>query len=283
METRTARVAASVLEPVHRISYFSPETEQYLTAVGLRPGRMVYFAGRAAPMGAVGAGVVAATFYNFNPEKIAHNIPRAWTLATPSDVLAARLAAVDAAMTRLLGEEGCNSEEVFELSELARTAAEACSPEGRPLFAAHADLEWPEKPHLALWHAATLLREFRGDGHIAALVQAGLPGLAALQLHVATGRGFNREFAQASRAWSDDQWEASAASLASRGLIDEDQKITEAGLKLRSEMEAATDRAAIVPWKVLGEQDTARLIEVGTVIKDRLDAAGANPTGVFAK
>jgi hypothetical protein len=283
METRIARVAASVLEPVHIVCYFQPEVEQYLTAIGLRPGRMVYFAGRAAPMGAVGAGVVAATFYNFNPEKIARNIPRAWTLATPADVLAARLAAVDAAMVRLLGEEGCHSQEILELSELARTAAEACTPEGRPLFAAYADLEWPEKPHLVLWHAATLLREFRGDGHIAALVQAGLPGLAALQLHIATGRSFNREFAQASRGWSDDQWTASAGALASRGLIDGDEKITEAGLKLRSEMEAATDRAAIVPWKVLGEQDTARLIEVGTVVRDRLAAAGANPSGVFAK
>ncbi|GAA1692752.1 SCO6745 family protein [Fodinicola feengrottensis] len=283
METRIARIAATVLEPIHITCYFSPETAEHLTAIGLRPGRMVYYAGRAAPMGAVGPGVVTATFYNFSPGPIAKNIPRAWTLASPADVVAARLAAVDAALVRLLGEAGCESPEVVELNELAREATAACTPEGRPLYAAYADLEWPEKPYLAVWHAASLLREYRGGGHIAALVQAGIPGLDALLLHIATGRSFTREFAQPSRGWTDQEWDTAAKGLVERGLIDAENTITEAGLKLRSELEAATDRAAMAPWEALGEAKTNRLIELGGQIRDQLATAGAGPKGVFVR
>jgi hypothetical protein len=283
METRIARVAASVMEPAHNLCYFSQEVDQQLTAIGIRPGRMIYLAGRAAPMGAVGAGVVTATFYNFAPGPIARSIPRAWTLASPAAVIAARLTAVDAAWKRFIGEDGCKSAEVAELGELAREATKACTPEGRPLYAAYADLEWPQEPHLVLWHAASLLREFRGDGHIAALVQEGLPGLHALQLHLSTGRAFIREFAQSSRGWTDQEWEAGAAELVERGLIDGESKVTEAGLKLRSEMEAATDRAAMAPWEALGEEKVQRLVELGTQLRERLVAAGAGPQGVLKR
>ena len=93
-------------EPLHAMVYFAPETEAHLTAVGLRPGRMCYFAARSAAMGAVSAGVTAATFYNFNPALVARHLPRAWDLATPAAVVAARYAAADEVMARLLGAFG---------------------------------------------------------------------------------------------------------------------------------------------------------------------------------
>ena len=141
-------------------------------------------------MGPVGAGVVTATFYNFSPSLVAHMIPRAWTLASPEQVLAARLDAARASLTRLLGDDGASSAEVAELAGLLREACSVLTPEGRPLYAGHADLPWPEEPLLQVWHGATLLREHRGDGHIAALLHAGLTGLEALITHTATGRGF---------------------------------------------------------------------------------------------
>ena len=98
------------------------------------------------------------------------------------------------------------SPEVAEAAELTRTAAAACDPAGRPLYAAHADLEWPVEPHLALWFGLTLLREFRGDGHIAATLSAGLTGLEALVTHTATGTGFTEPAAKATRGWSEEQW-----------------------------------------------------------------------------
>src|SRR5690242_19653160 len=97
-----ARAHRSV-EPLHNHVYFAPETDERLTAIGLRPGRMCYFAGRSAPMGAVGPGVVTATFYNFSPALVGRDIPRAWTLATPEQVVEARFAAARESFTRLLG------------------------------------------------------------------------------------------------------------------------------------------------------------------------------------
>jgi len=45
-----------------------------------------------------------------------------------------------------------------------------------------------------------LLREYRGDGHIAALVAHGLSGIEALITHIATGTGFNPEVGRLLRA-----------------------------------------------------------------------------------
>src|SRR5688500_14983556 len=188
--------AHRAVEPLHSHMYFAPEHDENLGALGLKPGRMSYFAGRAAPMGAVGAGVVTATFYNFSPSLVAHMIPRAWTLASPEQVLPARLDAARGSLTRLLGAEVADSAEVAELAGLLRDACAVLTPEGRPLYAAHADLPWPEEPLLALWHGATLLREYRGDGHIAVLLHAGLTGLEALITHTATGRGFTEPAAR---------------------------------------------------------------------------------------
>src|SRR4051812_10209751 len=124
--------AHRAIEPLHAHLYFAPEHDERFSALGLKPGRMSYFAGRAAPMGAVGAGVVTATFYNFSPSLVAHMIPRAWTLASPDQVLAARLDAARASLTRLLGDEVANSAEVAELADLLRQACEVLTTEGRP-------------------------------------------------------------------------------------------------------------------------------------------------------
>src|SRR5437763_2964814 len=189
LEPGTAGRAHRAVEPLHSHLYFAPEHDERFAALGLRPGRMSYFAGRAAPMGAVGAGVVTATFYNFSPSLVAHMIPRAWTLAAPEQVVTARLDAARASLTRLLGEEAAGSPEVAELAGLLREACTVLTPEGRPLYAGHADLPWPDEPLLQVWHAASLLREYRGDGHLTALLRADLSGLEALLSHTANGRG----------------------------------------------------------------------------------------------
>lgn len=189
-DPRASRRCQNTLNPLHSSAYFSPEFAAELSRLGLEPGSMTYFAGRAAPLGAVGAGTVTATFYNFNHDLVARHIPRAWTIATPEAVIDARLRAVDTALTRLLGADTVASPEMAEAAALALRATEACDRAARPLYAANADLPVPTVPHLALWHAATLLREHRGDGHLAALVAAELDGLEAIVSHTATGKGF---------------------------------------------------------------------------------------------
>ncbi|HKS43772.1 MAG TPA: hypothetical protein VJT49_01420 [Amycolatopsis sp.] len=270
------------LEPLHAVIYFAPEAEQRYTSAGLRPGRMGYFASRSAPMGAVGPGVVGATFYNFSPELIARHIPRAWTLAGPEKVVAARFGAADAALRRLLGD-AVSAPEVAEAATLAREATEGCTIEGRPLYAGHAELDWPSEPHLVLWHAITLLREFRGDGHVAVLAANGLGGLPALVTHVATGKGFLPAMAKASRGWSDQQWADATAELTAAGLLDDRETLTEAGAGLRRRIEEQTNAADTGPWLALGADKAARLAELGRSLSRTVVAAGAFPPNVFAK
>jgi hypothetical protein len=272
-----AKKFKGTFDTLHSLIYFAPEAEQHLTAVGLRPGRMSYFASRSAAMGPVGPGVVSATFYNFNPEVVERHIPRAWTLATPEVVLEARIAAVDAAYRRLLGDEVLRSGEVAEAAELAREAANSCRPEGRPLYAGHASLDWPEQPHLVLWHALTLLREHRGDAHVAALLLNGLDGLAAIVTHVATGSGFTPATAKSTRGWTDEQWDSAVARLTECGVIGSDGALTTAGDELRERVEAATNVASEEPWAHLGEEKAARLAELCRPLSRAVVKAGAFP------
>jgi hypothetical protein len=281
MDPSVARRCNRVLEPLHSALYFAPEQDDYLSAVGLRKGRMPYFAGRAAPMGQVGPSVVTATFYNFNPELIAKYIPRAWTLASTAEIIDARFAAVDAMYRRLLGTEVIESAELAELAGLARQATERARPEGRPLYAGHAAIAWPTQPHLVLWHAITLLREYRGDGHIAALVDAELDGLSALITHTMTGVGFTAQAAQLTRGWSEQQWAEGVAALRAHGLVDDTDGLTERGTTLRQRVEDATDRLSLPAWTGLGEDKADRLTDLGRKFRAAILAAGAFPAAVF--
>jgi hypothetical protein len=282
MDPHVAGRTARSLETLHALGYFAPEVEAEVSALGVRPGRATYFASRSAAMGRVGPGTVTATFLVFNPTLVAKVLPPAWEAASPAEIVAARLRGIDAAYRRLLGDEVATSADVAEAAELTRTAAAACDPAGRPLYAGHADLDWPIEPHLALWFGLTLLREFRGDGHIATTLAAGLTGLEALVTHTATGTGFTEPAAKATRGWSDEQWAGAVAGLAGRGLVTADGTLTETGTALRSRIESATDERAAAPWDALGEVGTSRLAEIGKPLARRAVANGAFPDGVFA-
>jgi hypothetical protein len=280
----TSARAHRALETLHAMTYFAPETEQALVAAGLRPGRMCYFAGRSAPMGAVGPSVVAATFYNFNPELVARHIPRAWTLADPAAVVRARFEAVDQALRRLLGPEVLASAEVAEAAGLARGAIEDVGAEGRALYAGHADVAWPDEAHLQLWHAITLIREHRGDGHLVSLVRHELNGIDAIVSHTATGGGFVEDAAKKLRGWSDEQWADSIERLRIRGVLEQDGLVlSEAGQALRAEIEAETDELSVEPWHKLGAKRSERLIALGKPLSRLALANGAFPSGVFAR
>jgi hypothetical protein len=282
-EASAGRRCHAVIDPVHTCVYFAPEQRVELAALGIERGSMAYFAGRAAPLGAVGAGTVAATFYNFNYEHVAQSIPAAWAIATPEAVLAARLRGTDGTLRRLLGPEALASAEMSEAAELALRATEACRREARPLYAANAELPVPEQSHLALWHAATLLREHRGDGHLAALAIAELSGIEALVLHNATGAAPTSALFMRTRGWSAQQWAEAQDRLRERGLLDEAGDLTRAGAELRGEAEALTDRLDAAPYDHLGPAATARLTELAGGFTTALREAGAFPAALFGK
>jgi hypothetical protein len=274
---RASRRCYNALNPLHSAFYFAPEHDERFTAIGLERGSMAYFAGRAAPMGAVGTGVVTATFYNFNPALVARHIPRAWQLASPERVLATRLEITDAYLRRLLGSEAIASPQLREAAELALRATEACEGPARPLYAGNADLPVPDAPHLALWHATTLLREHRGDGHLIALGEAELDGLEALVTHTATGKGFTPYFFQATRGWSAQEWAAAEDRLRERGVLDAEGDLTDTGAELRRGVEEDTDRLGFAPYRHLGADRAARLAELVAPFTQAVLAGDAIP------
>ncbi|WP_185923755.1 SCO6745 family protein [Streptomyces sp. WAC05374] len=259
MDVARVRQMWHLLEPLHAVLYYAPETFEEAAALGYATDERwpSYFAWRAAPLGPVGAGQVASAFYSFSPAMVERHVPEAWRVAAPGDVLAARLRAMDRFYRRL---PGADVDALKEAADLARRAAEAAVHAGRPLAAANAALPWPDAPHLVLWQAATVLREHRGDGHLAALLAAGLDPVEALVSFAAVGAASTETFA--SRGWSADEWAAARERLAARGLVAADGGATDAGRALRAEVERRTDELAAGPWAVLGEHDTARLSEL---------------------
>lgn len=274
---RAGRRCHNSVNPLHSTLYFSPDFTEQLAGVGIDDAQAAYFAGRGAAMGAVGPGTVAATFYNFSPALIARHLPAVWETAAPQVVLDARLRAADITLRRLLGEEAVASDEMAEAARLALRAAEACSRHARPLYSAHADLPVPEQPHLAFWHAATLLREHRGDGHLAALLTAGLDPLEALVSHTATGKGMAPRWILATRGWHRADWDAAAERLRGRGLLDDEGGLTGAGTQLRADVEAETDRLDLAPYEHLGAEGVERLTELGRGFLIAAAGAGAFP------
>lgn len=234
--------------------YFAPEAVAAYEELGLT-GRAGYFASRSAALGAVPAPVVVATFYNFNPALVGASITTAWTTTDPAAVLAARYAAADRALRTVLGD-AITSPEMNRAAELLRAAAETITGDvtGRPLFAAHAALPWPAEPHLVLWHAQTLLREYRGDAHVAALLTAGLSGIEALVTHAASG-AVPAETLRTSRAWSEADWNDAVGGLRARDWLTDDAAptFTPAGAARRADIERATDQNSVKPYAHIGE------------------------------
>ncbi|GAA3009099.1 hypothetical protein GCM10010447_43210 [Streptomyces fulvorobeus] len=280
---RAGRRCHNALNPVHSTVYFSPDLGKEMGALGIADADAAYFAARSAALGAVGAGTVSATFYNFNHELVARHLPAVWSVASPQAVLDARLRAADTTLRRLLGEETIASAGLAEAAQLALRATEGCTRHARPLYAAHADLPVPQEPHLAYWHAATLLREHRGDAHLAALLAAGLDPVEAMVSHTATGKGMAPRWILATRGWRRADWEAAAERLRVRGLLDAEGELTEAGVALRAGLEEATDEMDAAPYEHLGAEGVERLTELGRGYLFAAASAGAFPADLTGK
>ncbi|MEV7791907.1 hypothetical protein [Streptomyces sp. NPDC087512] len=283
LDARAGRRCHNALNSLHSTHYFSPDLGRELAALGITDAPAVNFAVRAAALGPVGAGAVTAAFYNYKHDLVARHVPAVWEKAAPGQVLEARVRAVDTTLRRLLGEETVASPLMAEAAGLALRAAEACSRSARPLYSAHADLPVPDEPHLALWHAATLLREHRGDGHLAALMAAGLDGLEALVTHTATGRGMTPKWVFTTRGWTPEEWDAAVERLRGRGLLDASGELTERGVALRDGVERDTDRMDAAPYAHLGAEGVERLTELATGFSRTALGAGAFPADLIGK
>ena len=280
MRASPARALWQCIEPYHAVTYFTDEARAAFEAVGLRGFWRGYFAGRAAPLGAVGAGAVVATFYGFRPDFVARAIPDVWSIVAPEDAIAAREQGAGRALARCFDVD---ASAIARAAALVLQATDGCDPFARPLFAANADLEWPREPHLTLWHGCTLLREHRGDGHVAALYAADVDPCEAHVLRLAV-TGVGRESIAPYRGWDDDDWSAAADRLAERGWLADDQRVTAAGREAHAAIEADTDRMAEGPTRALGADELDELLAIMRPLAAALAASGTipfpNPIGV---
>ncbi|MEV7596321.1 hypothetical protein AB0O91_02920 [Kitasatospora sp. NPDC089797] len=240
-----ARALWWLFEPVHAVTYFQPEARNAFEEAGLRGFWRGYFAGRSAPLGAVDAAPVTAAFFNFAPAMVERALPALWSLASPEEALVARTKGSGAALARLL--EHVDRAQVERAVETLEQAAARLDCVGRVLAAANAALPAPTGVYERLWQAATVMREHRGDGHVAALVSAGLDGCEALVVRCAMD--MRRDQLQPVRGWSDTEWDAAAARLVERGWLTAAGTVTELGRIRHQALEAATDLAAARVWE----------------------------------
>jgi len=265
----------TLFEPIHAVTYFMPEARSAYERAGLRGFWRGYFAGRAAPLGAAGPAVVAASFFNFAPAFVARAIPGVWELITPEEALRVRLAGATSALGRLL--DGREAEAAVAADLLWRAIGELDF-SGRVLASADVALPVPGDGLAGLWQAATVLREHRGDGHFAALAAADIDGCEAVVLRCCLD--LRREDMQPVRGWTDEAWDAALSRLAARGWVGADGTLTSAGLQAHAAVEDATDRAASRPWARLGPEATAEIAAALTPLARACAAALPYPSPI---
>jgi hypothetical protein len=258
-----ARKVWRAIEPIHAVTYFSPEANEGFASAGLKGFWMGYFGGRSAPMGAVRPAVVESTFFNFHPDMVRRAIPDAWTYATPAALLEVRAASAAATVRALVDDADALASSLLPVLQRAIDTADAS---GRPLFAANRDVAPPSDPLAALWQLTTTLREHRGDSHVSVLTSEGLDGCEAHVLF-ATVNDVSRDVYRRSRGWSDDDWSLAADRLQRRG----------AGRELHDRIEARTDELAIAPYVALPDYEINGLLALARRFADAITASGLYP------
>ena len=260
---------------LHGWIYFSPAAAEEYAALGLTD-EQTYFASRAAPMGEVSAAVVTATFFNFHPDRVEQAIPRAWRQAPPADVQAARMRGAARILHGSVGD-ALDADSARAANEVAEAICDAVSYEGRPLAGANREVELPDDDLLlALWQRLTVIREWRGDAHVAVLTAAPVDAVEALVLHAGIGV-MSKEALTLTRGWSEDEWAAGVERLRSRGLTESDGSLTDAGAAYRDEIEQRTDDVSWPLVAAVGGDAVHRFIDGLKPLREALLASGVFP------
>ena len=274
MQRPVARRLHELVEPIPLVNFFSEEPNEAMAELGFRTYWDGYFAGRSAPLGRVPAEVVHAAFYNFADGEVARHIPRVWETTTPEAAHAARERGCVAALRRILGGL-VETPGLRRAADLLARASVAAPTEGRVMYAALRSLPMPPDPVARLWHAANMLREHRGDGHIVALMAEGVSGteahvLTALDMGIYPAESFGRihHLPKARLAEVMD-------GLRARGLLDASGRFTDAGRATKDRVEALTDTLAEAPYAALDPLELAELVAVLEPISARLVATGS--------
>jgi len=266
------RLTQELLEPLHLVAYMSDEPMEALQALGFEGYWPGYFASRSAPLGRAPAEVVDAVFYNFAPGEVAACIPSVWAITTPEAALAANQQGCVTALRRILGDLA-DTPELARAADLALRVALNAPMEGRILYAGLRSLPVPDEPVARLWHAATLLREHRGDGHVIALVSAGIDGQEAHVLQ-AIHTGLKPEQYGRLDPLTPAQLAAVVDGLRARGLVDASGAFTAAGRETKDRIESLTDVLAAPAYDCLQPAELDQLIADLEPLAARIDSVG---------
>ncbi|MFE5330323.1 MarR family transcriptional regulator [Embleya sp. NPDC056575] len=273
--THIARRMFELLEPICLVTFFADECNEELAALGHRTYWDGYFASRAAPLGRVPAQVVHAAFYSFAEGEAARHIPSAWETIPPEASVAARQRGSAASVRRILGDETADSPGLVRAADLTTKAATGAPVEGRVMYAGMRALAVPSDPVARLWHSATMLREHRCDGHIAALVGARIGGTEAHLLDAAAQGIHPPESFGRVHHLPKQRLATVMDGLRKRGLLDADGRFTDTGRETKQRVEALTDELAAPPYDALSPAELDELIAELEPITAKLVAAGS--------
>lgn len=267
-----ARLLYELTEPVALVSFFSPEPNDAMAEIGFRNYWDGYFAGRSASLGRVPAEVVHAAFYSFTAGEVARHIPKVWATTTPEEAWAARERGCVAALRRILGDLAATPQ-LARCADLLAQASTSATTEGRIMYAGLRALPTPEEPVARLWHAANMLREHRGDGHVAALLSEQIGGteahvLSALEMGIHPPESFGRLHHLPEALLTEIM-----NGLHDRRLVDSAGRFTDAGRETKARIEALTDALAEAPYARLSPFALDELVDLLEPIADRLRAA----------
>jgi hypothetical protein len=264
------------IEVIHDVVYFAPDIRERFEAIGLKGWWMAYFASRSAALGTPSAELVTALFYGFAPPMVRRALPDAWALASRSDVLDTRLQLARDALATAVADL-----DVEPLATVLETIVDGLDFAGRPLAAAHSSVDRPADAVGRLWWAASVLREYRGDSHVALLTTNDLDGAEANALALADGRAPDRQ--RETRGWSKEEWAAAFTRLERRGWVDAEQAITPDGHAFRNHLEEETDRVCSASFTdvmlALAEAAQDGLVDLARAIKASGAVTFPNPTG----
>jgi hypothetical protein len=255
-----ARRMFELVEPIGVIPYSAEDANAAMFALGFTNYWDTYFAGRAAPLGLVPPEVVDALFYNFAPGEVARHIPKVWRTTTPAAAIAARQRGCATALRRILGDH-VDTPAFARATELLLRAATSAPVEGRPMYAALRAVPIPDDGVARCFHAASLLREHRGDGHIAALMTEGIGGLEA---HVLLALDMNMPAEKFGRIHHlpAQQLAAVIDGMRDRDLIGPDGWLSERGRGVKQRVEALTDDLAARPYERLEPDEVDELVAI---------------------
>jgi hypothetical protein len=266
-----ARRMFELVEPIGVIPYSADEPNEAMFALGFSNYWDTYFAGRAAPLGLVPAEVVDALFYNFAAGEVARHIPKVWHTTTPEAAIAARQLGCVRALRNIVGDH-VDTPEFARATQLLLEAATSAPYEGRPMYAALRTIPVPDDVVARLFHAASLLREHRGDGHIAALMSEGVGGLEA---HVLLALDMGMPAAKFGRIHHLPAVQIAALidGMRERGLIGDDGRLSEQGCAVKQRVEALTDDLAAKPYEILEPGELVELMATLEPLATKLVAA----------